>query len=188
MNVAHRVTAMDGGPTSLAAYIAGQFDRSLTWRDLEWLAAEWGGPLAVKGILSPEDAVRSADAGADTVMVSNHGARQIETATPPIEAIARIADAVRDRMTIVCDGGVRRGLHIAKALAMGAHACSVGRPYLYGLAAGGEAGVTRAIAILREEFERSMILSGIADVTDFDRSLLSRRPAASTSFRRGADW
>lgn len=176
VNVAHRVTAMDGGPTSLAGYVAEQFDRSLTWRDLEWLAAEWGGPLAVKGVLSPQDAIHSAEAGADTLMVSNHGARQLETATPPVEAIPRIADAVSDRMTIICDGGVRRGLHIAKALALGAHACSVGRPYLYGLAAGGEAGVTRAIAILREEFERSMILSGIADVTAFDRSLLSRWP------------
>lgn len=175
VNVAHRVTAMDGGPTSLADYVNGQFDRSLTWRDVEWLASEWSGPLAIKGVLSAEDARRSGDAGADTVMVSNHGGRQLETAIPPIDAIAPIADAVGGRMTIICDGGVRRGLDIVKALALGATACSVGRPYLYGLAAAGEAGVARALAILREEFERSLILLGVGRVADLDRSLVHPR-------------
>jgi L-lactate dehydrogenase (cytochrome) len=177
VNVAHRVVAMDGGPTSLADYVNGQFDRSLTWRDLEWLAAEWNGPLAVKGILSPKDARHAGDAGADTIIVSNHGGRQLETATPPIEAIAPIADAVGGRLKIICDGGIRRGLHIAKALALGADACSIGRPYLYGLAAGGEAGVTRALAILREEFERSLILLGVGRAADLDPSLFHPRRA-----------
>lgn len=174
VNVAHRVTAMDGGPTSLADYVGRQFDRSLTWKDLEWLAGKWGGPLAVKGILRADDARTAIDAGADTIMVSNHGARQIETAIAPIDAIAPIADAVGGRATIICDGGIRRGAHIAKALALGADACSIGRAYLYGLAAGGEAGVARALAILREEFERTMILMGVPTVGGFGPELLTR--------------
>jgi L-lactate dehydrogenase (cytochrome) len=172
VNVAHRVTAMDGGVTSLAAYVNGQFDRSLTWRDVEWLASEWGGPLAIKGVLSAADARRAEACGADTVMVSNHGGRQLETAISPIDAVAPIADAVGGRVKIICDGGIRRGVHMLKALALGADACSIGRPYLYGLAAAGSAGVARAIAILLDEFERCMILAGAPDLASLDRSLV----------------
>lgn len=173
VNVAHRVATMSDEPVSLAAYVNGQFDRSLTWRDLEWLASKWGGPLAVKGIVRPEDATAALDSGADTIMVSNHGGRQLETAIAPFDAIASVADAVGGRGTIICDGGIRRGTHIAKALAAGAQACSVGRAYLYGLAADGERGVTRAIDILREELERTMILAGVPYCSSFDRSLLA---------------
>lgn len=173
VNVAHRVATMSEKPLSLAAYVNGQFDRSLTWRDLEWLAAKWGGPLAVKGIVRPDDARAALDSGADTIMVSNHGGRQLETAVAPFDAIASIADAIGGRGTIICDGGVRRGAHVAKALAAGAQACSIGRAYLYGLAADGERGVARAIDILREELERTMILAGISSCSDFDRSLLA---------------
>ncbi len=172
VNVAHRVAAMDAGSTSLQAYVNAQFDRSLIWRDVEWLAARWRGPLAVKGILSPADARHALDAGADTVMVSNHGGRQLDTALPPIDAIPAIADAVKGRMTIICDGGIRRGAHVAKALALGADACAVGRPYLYGLAAGGERGVARALDVLKDEFDRSMILLGAANVQALTRDLL----------------
>lgn len=160
VNVAHRVAAMSAGPTSLHDYINGQFDRTLTWKDVEWLAARWGGPLAIKGILRPDDARQSAESGADTVMVSNHGGRQLESAAAPIDQISPIADAVGGRMKIICDGGIRRGTDIVKALALGADACSIGRSYLYGLAAGGAAGVARALDILRDEYERSMILIG----------------------------
>lgn len=180
VNVAHRVTAMDGGPTSLAKYVNGQFDRSVTWRDVEWLAAEWGGRFAVKGIVTPEDARSAGESGADTVMVSCHGGRQLDTTIPPIDAIAPIADAVGGRLTIICDGGIRRGAHIAKALALGANACSIGRPYLYGLAAGGERGVAQALHILHEEFERAMILLGAASVSDLDRRYL-RTPGWATT-------
>ncbi len=172
VNVAHRVAAMDAGPTSLAAYVNGQFDRSLTWRDVEWLAAKWGGPLAVKGIVRPDDARHAVDSGADTIMVSNHGARQLDTSCAPIDALPAIADALAGRATIICDGGVRRGAHIAKALALGADACSIGRAYLYGLAAGGEAGVTLALTILREEFERAMILLGAPSCAAIERDLV----------------
>ncbi|WP_296622112.1 alpha-hydroxy acid oxidase [Rhizorhabdus sp.] len=173
VNVAHRVETMSDQPVSLAAYVNGQFDRSLTWRDLEWLAAKWGGPLAVKGIVRPDDALAALDSGADTIMVSNHGGRQLGTAVAPFDAIASIADTIGGRGTIICDGGIRRGAHVAKALAAGAQACSIGRAYLYGLAADGERGVARAIDILREELERTMILAGVSSCAGFDRSLLA---------------
>ncbi|MCJ2180737.1 alpha-hydroxy acid oxidase [Novosphingobium album (ex Hu et al. 2023)] len=172
VNVAHRVAAMSAGPTTLQDYVAGQFDRTVTWKDVEWLAGKWGGPLAVKGILHPGDAVTALESGADTVMVSNHGGRQIDTAAAPIDQIAPIADAVGGRMKIICDGGIRRGSHILKALALGADAVSIGRPYLYGLAAAGSTGVSRAIDILRDEFDRCMVLSGATCPDDLNRELV----------------
>ena len=171
----HRVAAMSAGPTSLQDYVNGQFDRSLTWKDVEWLAARWRGPLAIKGILRPDDARHAADSGADTIMVSNHGGRQVETAVAPIDQIAPIADAVGGRMKIICDGGIRRGSHIVKALALGADACSIGRPYLYGLAAGGSEGVRRALELLRDEYDRTMILSGAESPAKLDHTLIRRR-------------
>ncbi|PJG46398.1 alpha-hydroxy-acid oxidizing enzyme [Sphingobium sp. LB126] len=179
VNVAHRVAALSGDPISLQDYVSGQFDRSLTWKDVEWLAARWGGPLAVKGILRLDDAKKAADAGVDTVMVSNHGGRQLESAAAPIDQVAVIADGLGGRMKIICDGGIRRGSHIFKALALGADAVSIGRPYLYGLAAGGSRGVERAISLLREEFERCMILGGANSLGDLNREMI--RPSASTS-------
>jgi L-lactate dehydrogenase (cytochrome) len=178
VNVAHRVAALSGESISLQDYVGGQFDRSLTWKDVEWLAARWGGPLAVKGILRLDDAKRAADAGVGTVMVSNHGGRQLESAAAPIEQIAVIADGIGGRMKIICDGGIRRGSHIFKALALGADAVSIGRPYLYGLAAGGSQGVERAISLLREEFERCMILGGANSLRDLNRQMI--RPSAFT--------
>jgi L-lactate dehydrogenase (cytochrome) len=172
VNVAHRVAAMSAGPTSLQDYINNQFDRTLNWKDVEWLASRWSGPLAVKGILRPEDALQAVDAGADTVMVSNHGGRQLESSAAPIDQIAPIAEAVGGRAKIICDGGVRRGIHIVKALAMGADACSIGRAYLYGLASGGSQGVTRALDILRDEFERSMLLIGADTPARLDPTLI----------------
>jgi L-lactate dehydrogenase (cytochrome) len=165
--------------------VSSQFDRTLTWRDVEWLAGKWQGPLAIKGILTPEDARQAVACGADTVMVSNHGGRQLETAVAPIEQIAPIADAVGGRAKIICDGGVRRGTHILKALALGADACSIGRSYLYGLAAGGTAGVTHAIRLLTEELERSMILAGVRSVQHVGSSLI--RPRAPRTHERARD-
>jgi L-lactate dehydrogenase (cytochrome) len=177
VNVAHRVSGLSGESQSLPAYMNSQLDRTLTWRDVEWLAARWGGPLAVKGIMRPDDARKALGSGADTVMVSNHGGRQLDTTAAPIDQIAPIADAVGGQMKIICDGGIRRGTHIAKALALGADACSVGRPYLYGLSAGGAKGVATAIEVLREEFERSMILLGANCPAQLDRTMLRREPA-----------
>ena len=156
-------------------YIDRELDRSLTWKDVEWLAGEWTGPLVIKGVQTVMDCRRAADAGATAVMLSNHGGRQLESAPAPVDCIAPVADALRDRLEIICDGGIRRGNHIVKALAAGANACSIGRAYLYGLAAGGQAGVERSLTILRTEFERTLALIGCNDVAKLGREYLGRR-------------
>lgn len=173
-SVSHRVDALAGG-TSLFDYINGQFDRSINWRDVEWLAREWGGPLAIKGVMTPEDSKRAIDAGATGIMISNHGGRQLDGAPAPVDQIAPIRAAIGDGPDVICDGGIRRGSDIVKALALGATACSIGRPYLYGLAAGGEAGVDRALTLLVEEFERTLALLGVNDVTSLQPRHIRRR-------------
>ena len=159
-NVAHRVDALKNDAMSLIDYVNGQFDRTLTWDDAAWLAKEWGGPFVIKGLQSAEDARRACDIGATAIMISNHGGRQLDSAPAPIDCLKLMRDEVGDALELIVDGGVRRGNHIVKALALGADACSLGRPYLYGLAAGGEAGVDRAITILKNETERTMALAG----------------------------
>ncbi len=173
-NVSHRVDALADGPMSLFDYIGGQFDRTLTWRDVEWLAAEWGGPLSIKGVMSPEDAKHAIAAGATGVMISNHGGRQLDGAPAPVDQIAAIREALGDGPDVICDGGIRRGSDVVKALALGATGCSVGRPYLYGLAAGGEAGVDRALTLLREEFDRTMVLAGINGIDAIEHRHIRR--------------
>lgn len=154
----------------IRTYIDEQLERSLTWKDVEWLREEWDGPLVVKGLQTVDDCRKAADAGATAVMLSNHGGRQLESAPAPVDCIAAVADALRDRLEIICDGGIRRGNHIVKALALGANACSVGRSYLYGLAAGGQNGAERALEILRTEFERTMALVGCNAVSKLGKS------------------
>ena len=176
-NVSHRVDALASGPMSLFEYINGQFDRSVTWRDVEWLASEWNGPLAIKGVMTPEDAKRALASGATGLMISNHGGRQLDGAPAPVDQIEPIRQAIGAGPDLICDGGIRRGSDVVKALALGATACSIGRAYLYGLAAGGEAGVDRALSILFDEFERAMILAGINDVRKLDRRHVRRSGA-----------
>lgn len=173
VNVAHRVAGLSGKKMSLVEYIGEQFDRSVTWKDVEWLASKWNGPLAIKGLVTGSDAQCAVNCGADTIYVSNHGGRQLETCVSPITQIAEVANAVSGRAKVICDGGIRRGSHIVKALAMGADACSIGRPYLYGLAAGGQNGVERALGILREEYERTMTLLGVASPKELDPAMLT---------------
>jgi L-lactate dehydrogenase (cytochrome) len=156
-------------------FIDSQFDRSLTWRDVEWLAAEWGGPLVIKGIQTVEDCQKAVDAGATAVMLSNHGGRQLEGTPAPVDCIARVADALHDRLEIICDGGIRRGTHIVKALALGASACGIGRAYLYPLAAGGRAGVERGLTLLRNEVLRTMALVGCGSISKLDSRYVHRR-------------
>lgn len=175
-NVSHKVDALASGPMSLFDYIGGQFDRSLTWRDVEWLAGQWGGPLAIKGLMTPDDAKQAIASGATGVMISNHGGRQLDSAPAPVDQVAAVRDAIGASPDVICDGGVRRGSDVVKALAMGATACSIGRPYLYGLAAGGDAGVDRALTILLEEFERTMILAGVNDITKLSARHVRRGP------------
>ncbi len=171
-NVVHKVDAIGTGTMPVMEYINSQFDRSLTWKDVEWLAKQWGGPLAIKGVQSPEDAKRARDAGATAIMISNHGGRQLDSAPAPIDCVAPMRNAVGDALELIVDGGVRRGTHVLKALARGANACSIGRGYLYALAAGGEAGVDRALKLLRTEVERGMALTGCASVAQIDRNAL----------------
>ena len=156
-------------------YVNSQFDRSINWQDVEWLASHWDGPLVIKGIQTVADARKAADAGATAVMISNHGGRQLEGAPAPVDCIAPIADALRDRLEIICDGGVRRGTHVLKALALGANACSIGRGYLYGLAAGGQEGVEHALGLLKSEVERSMALVGCDAIHKFGEQYIQKR-------------
>ncbi len=161
--------------SGVVEYINSQFDRSLTWKDVEWLAARWDGPLVIKGVQTVEDCRRAADSGATAVMLSNHGGRQLESAPAPVDCIASVADALHDRLEIICDGGIRRGTHVVKALALGATACSIGRAYLFPLAAGGQAGVERGLHLLRSEVERTMALLGCDAVNKLNSSYIRHR-------------
>jgi L-lactate dehydrogenase (cytochrome) len=165
------------GSNSLAAqmkYIGEQLDPSVTWKDVREMTDLWGGAFAIKGLMCTDDARRAVDVGATAVIVSNHGGRQLDGAAAPIEVLPEIARAVGDQIDVILDGGIRRGVHVLKALARGAKACSIGRPYLFALAAGGEEGVTKALNILRTELIRAMKLSGCVDVKNIDRDLVRR--------------
>ena len=168
-NVAHKIPEGSSQSTSLIEYIASQFDPSVTWDDLEWMIAEWGGPFAIKGILSPADARRAVDRGVTAIMVSNHGGRQLDGALSAFDALGPIIDEVGGECEVICDGGIRRGTHVLKALARGASACSMGRPYLYGLAAAGQPGVAKAIELLRAEIVRGMGLIGCRNIGEIGR-------------------
>lgn len=157
---------------SITQFISGQYDLTVSYRDLEWFKSLWGGPVAVKGILTGEDARAAVDHGADGIIVSNHGGRQLDGALSAIRALPEVVDAVAGRAEVLLDGGVRRGADVAKALCLGARACMIGRPWLYGLAAGGEAGVARALEILRHEFDVAMVLLGRPTVGELDRGCL----------------
>jgi isopentenyl diphosphate isomerase/L-lactate dehydrogenase-like FMN-dependent dehydrogenase len=145
-----------------------------TWEDIAWIRSRWSGPLLVKGILSGDDAVLAAEAGADAVVVSNHGGRQLEGAPATMRVLPEIVAAAGDRLEVLMDGGVRRGGDVVKALAAGARAVFVGRPYLYALAAAGEAGVERMLEILSSETSRTLSLLGCPGVSDLDRSWLQK--------------
>ncbi len=172
-NVAHRVDALGAGAMSLIDYVNSQFDRALTWDDAAWLAEQWPGPFVIKGLQSPADARRAVEIGASAIMISNHGGRQLDSAPAPIDCVAPIRDAVGDALELIVDGGVRRATHIVKALALGANACSFGRPYLYALAAGGRPGVERMLMLLRRELERTMALLGRRSIAELDASVLA---------------
>lgn len=160
---------------SVADYFSTMLDQSMDWKMAEAIRAEWGGEFCLKGIMSVEDAHRAADIGATAIMVSNHGGRQLDGSRAPFDQLAEIVDAVGDRIDVICDGGVRRGTHVLKALSVGAKACSGGRLYLYALAAAGQAGVERALGNLRAEIERDMKLMGVRSVSELERGNLRWR-------------
>jgi L-lactate dehydrogenase (cytochrome) len=149
--------------TTLAQWIASQFDPTLTWRDLAWIRELWPGKLIVKGIMDPEDARLAADHGVDAMVVSNHGGRQLDGAPATIDVLPSIVDAVGNRLEVLFDSGITSGQDLLKALALGARAGLIGKAFLYGLGAGGEAGVTQAIEIIRRELSVSMALTGQCD-------------------------
>ncbi len=169
-NVIGRSAADGTTPVALADFINTQFDPGFSWQDVAWLRDVWQGALVLKGIQTVADARIAADHGCDAIVLSNHGGRQLDGAPPALDLVAPVADAVGDRVAVICDGGVRRGGDIVKALALGAHACMAGRAYLYGLGAGGEAGVDYAIELLAEEMHRTMALIGCTSVAQISRA------------------
>jgi len=170
------VTGQDVGDgssaVSLADYINSQFDPGLSWSDVDWLRSVWDGPIVIKGIQTVADAVLAADAGIEAIALSNHGGRQIDTAPATFDLVAPVADAVGGRIEIICDGGVRRGSDIIKAVAAGAQACMAGRAYLYGLGAAGERGVDQVLSNLDGDMRRTMTLLGASTVADLTPDLI----------------
>jgi L-lactate dehydrogenase (cytochrome) len=170
-----------GDLKSLASWTKDQFDPRLSWKDVEWIKERWGGKLILKGILDPEDARLAMDSGADAIVVSNHGGRQLDGARSSISALPGIVDLVGNRMEIHMDGGIRSGQDVLKAVALGARGVWIGRPYLYGLGAGGKAGVTRTLEILRTELDTTMALCGRRDLRSIDAGILDREPEVAAS-------
>jgi L-lactate dehydrogenase (cytochrome) len=169
------LTARPGGTSGLSTlsqWIAGQFDPAMTWVDIEEIRKAWPGKLILKGVLDVEDARIAAATGADAIVVSNHGGRQLDSASSTISVLGEIAQAVGDKVEVLFDGGVQSGQDVLKALALGARACLIGKAFLYALAARGEAGVREAIEIIRRELSVSMALTGVSDVADVDRRVL----------------
>jgi len=160
---------------SVGDYFSTMLDQSMNWDDAEAVRKKWDGEFCLKGVMSVADARRAVDIGATAIMVSNHGGRQLDGSRSPFDQISEIADAVGDRLDVICDGGIRRGTHVLKALAAGAKACSGGRMYLYALAAAGQPGVEKALANMRAEIERDMKLMGVTKVSDLSRDNLRYR-------------
>lgn len=164
------------GPVKQGSWASRNSDQSLNWRDLDWIRAQWGGKIVLKGILDVEDAKRAASEAVDGIVVSNHGGRQLDCASGTMAVLPHIVDAVGDRLEVLLDGGVRSGHDVYKALALGAKGVLIGRPFLYGLAAMGERGVDSAIEVLRESFDNAMILTGVTKVGDISRDNLYKAP------------
>ena len=165
-NLDTHVSQGTGEAVSIAGYFNTMLDQSMTWQTAEQIRDDWGGKFALKGVMSVADARRAADMGIDAIMLSNHGGRQLDGSRSPFDQLPEIVDAVGGRIEIICDGGVRRGTHALKSMCAGATAASGGRLYLYALAAAGQAGVERALEILRDEIERGMKLMGVKSVAE----------------------
>ncbi|HKY87444.1 MAG TPA: alpha-hydroxy acid oxidase [Pseudorhodoplanes sp.] len=175
-NLAGHVSGMEN-VNSLSTWTASQFDPTLSWKDVEWVRKLWPGKLILKGILDPDDARRAAKTGADAIIVSNHGGRQLDGASSSIAMLPKVADAVGSQIEIMFDGGVRTGSDILRALALGATSCMIGRAYVWGLGAGGQDGVAKTIDILRKELDVNMALCGVKNVRDIGRDIVTSEEA-----------
>ncbi len=172
-NVVGRGVSDGTEAVELAEVMNNQFDSSVRWEDVDWLRSVWDGPLVIKGVQTVDDAVIAAESGIDAVALSNHGGRQLDSAPAPIDLVAPVTDAVGDGIEVYCDGGVRRGSDIVKAIALGAQACMIGRAYLYGLGAAGERGVDHVLAMLDADVRRTMALLGVRTISDLSRECLA---------------
>lgn len=184
-NLAGHVKGMEN-VNSLAAWIAQQFDPALSWKDVEWIRNIWPGKLILKGILDVEDARTAVSLGADAVVVSNHGGRQLDGAPSSISSLPAIADAVGADTEVLFDGGIRTGADMLRALALGARACLVGRAYIYGLGAGGKPGVSRAIEILKKELDVAMALTGVNTIAEIGPQVIAGGAHAPTPKKKAA--
>lgn len=173
-NVAGKTMGVQNA-TAMGQYAASQLDPTVNYDDLAWMIEQWDGPFLVKGVTRAQDARRIAELGASGIIVSNHGGRQLDQSIASIDALPAVVEAVDGKAEILIDGGIRRGTDIIKALALGARGCLIGRPFLYGLAAGGQAGVARSIEILASELKRSMMLLGCPDIAQLGPDYLHRR-------------
>ena len=183
-NLAGHVEGM-GNVNSLAAWIEHQFDPALSWKDVEWIKNIWPDKLVLKGILDAEDARTAVKIGADAIVVSNHGGRQLDGAPSSISALPKIADAVGSDVELMFDGGIRTGADALRALALGARACMIGRAYIYGLGAGGQAGVAKAIDILEKELSVAMALTGVNSIKEIGPHVLANGEAKKKPARSG---
>ncbi|GAB2191250.1 alpha-hydroxy acid oxidase [Sessilibacter sp. MAH2] len=168
--------AANDGLTTLSKWIAGQFDPSLTWKDVEWIKSLWPGKLIIKGILDPEDAKHAVNSGADAIVVSNHGGRQLDYAPSSIEVLPSIVDTVGDQTEVYFDSGIRSGQDLLKGMALGARGGFIGKAFLYGLGANGKEGVKTAIELIRKELDVSMALTGINGLDEISKDILYKKP------------
>jgi L-lactate dehydrogenase (cytochrome) len=172
------ISGANGGDTgtavTLSYFISEQFDPALSWDDIEWFRANWNGPIILKGVQSVADSLNAQSAGIDALALSNHGGRQLDAAPSPLSLVAPVAHATNGTMPIICDGGIRRGSDIVKAIALGATACTMGRSYLYGLGAAGEVGVEKALTLLADDMQRTMALCGVRNIAEITPELVSR--------------
>ena len=174
-NIIHMTDKGSSIDKSVIQYINEQFDQSMSWKDAEYCVNKWGGPFALKGVMSVEDAKKAIDIGCSAIMISNHGGRQLDGSRAPFDQVKAIADEVGDKIEIILDGGVRRGTHVLKAIAAGAKACSFGKGLLFSLGAGGQAGVEKMLKNMKEEIYRDMVLMGFKNLKELDSSKIIYR-------------
>jgi len=174
-NVKHKTDKGTNITKSVIDYVNEQYDPEMNWSDAEYCIKKWNGPFALKGVMSVEDAKKAIDIGCTAIIISNHGGRQLDGSISPFDQLKEISDAVGDKLEIILDGGVRRGTHVIKAIAAGAKACSFGKMFLFSLAAGGQAGVERALQNMHDELKRNMLLMGCKNLKELNQSKITYR-------------